>query len=585
MPEPIGYFTFVLHSHLPYVIGHGRWPHGMDWLNEAAAESYIPLWQAFERLARDGRNAGVTLGITPILAEMLAADTFRREFKDYLDNKVLAAQDDLAAFNRMGETHFAGVAQMWLSHYQGLKQAFVQDFNEDLLGAARRLMEQGALEIITSAATHGYLPLLGRDTAVQAQVKQGVATYRRHFGRDPKGFWLPECAYRPRYRWAPPLKEMAAPPVLRKGVEEFLSENGLSYFFIDSHLLKGGKAIGVYKDRFEALERLWSRFAAQFQERPEEPDKSPHQAYLVSSAPETKRPVAIFTRDPQTGLQVWSGEWGYPGDGHYLDFHKKRFPGGLRYWQVTSAKADLADKSPYFPDRTPGRLREQAAHFVSLVTGILADFRQKHGRPGLVVAPYDTELFGHWWFEGPEWLYLVLEGFNQQGQVQLSPGGDLLEEAAPRSVISLPEGSWGEGGYHWIWLNDMNDWTWRHIYPAEQEMEDLARRFADDPDPSLQNLLKQCGRTLFLLEASDWQFLISTLSARDYAELRLVVHHDDFKRLAAMTRQYAEKRHLPPEDWNFFAYCRDRDDIFPDVDPHWWAGVQYPPQESEGGGG
>ena len=581
MAEPLGYFTFVLHSHLPYVIGHGRWPHGMDWLNEAAAESYIPLLQVFNRLQQEGLTSGVTLGITPILAEMLAAATFQEEFKEYLDNKIQAARDDLDTFQRLGDDHFASLAQRWESHYRELRRAFSEDFGEDLLGACRRLMDAGILEVITSAATHGYLPLLGRDTAVQAQVKQGVAAYRRHFGRDPRGFWLPECAYRPRYRWAPPLAGLGGEPVLRKGVEEFLSENGLSYFFIDSHLLKGGRAIGVYKDRFEALERLWERFASQFQERPEEEDKSPYQAYLVSSAPETKRPVAVLTRDPKTGLQVWSGEWGYPGDGNYLDFHKKRFPGGLRYWKVTSAKADLADKEPYYPQWVPARLYEQADHFVSLVCDILADFKQQQGRPGMVVAPYDTELIGHWWSEGPEWLYQVLSRFQRHTQVSLSPGAEILEVAAPRAVISLPEGSWGEGGYHWIWLNEMNDWTWRHIYPAEQEMEEMASLWASDPDPRLQDLLKQCGRSLFLLESSDWQFLISTFSARDYAELRLVVHHDDFKRLADMTRRYAAARELPPEDWNFLHSCRERDDIFPDLDPNWWARLEYPPHETE----
>ena len=579
MSEALGSFTIVLHSHLPYVIGHGRWPHGMDWLNEAAAESYIPLLQVFRRLAAEGKVSGVTLGITPILAEMLAADSFKQEFRDYLHNKIQAAKEDQATFARLGEEHMRSLARWWEDRYTGIRRAFSEEFGEDLLGVCRGLMDAGNLEIITSCATHGYMPLLGRDTAVQAQVKQGVATFRRHFGREPAGFWLPECAYRPRYRWAPPQSGMTdIPPVLRKGVEEFLSENGLSYFFIDSHLLKGGRAIGVYKDRFEALERLWERFAAQYQERPEDTEKSPYLAYLVSSAPESKRPVAVFTRDPETGLQVWSGEWGYPGDGNYLDFHKKRYPGGLRYWRVTSAKADLADKEPYHPEWVTGRLSENADHFIHLVRDILAGFREVQGRPGIVVAPFDTELFGHWWFEGPQWLYMVLSRLAAGGEVRLTSAGEFLKQAAPISVISLPEGSWGEGGYHWIWLNEDNEWTWRHIYPAEREMEDLAGRYCSDPDPRLQGLLKQCGITLFLLESSDWQFLISTFSARDYAELRLVMHHDDFRRLAAMTRSYAEHRDLPVEDWNFLDFCRERDSIFPDVDPRWWARLDYPPE-------
>ena len=175
----------------------------------------------------------------------------------------------------------------------------------------------------------------------------------------------------------------------------------------------------------------------------------------------------------------------------------------------------------------------------------------------------------------------MLRRLQKSPQVSLKSAGSFLEEAAPLSVISLPEGSWGEGGYHWIWLNEDNDWTWRHIYPAEKEMEELAQRWADDPDPRMQDLLKQCGRSLFLLEASDWQFLISTFSARDYAELRLVVHDEDFRRLAAMARQYAADRSLPPEDWNFLEFCRERDAVFPDIDPRWWSRLEYPPSEIE----
>jgi 1,4-alpha-glucan branching enzyme len=281
---------------------------------------------------------------------MLASSSFTGEFTQYLENAIVAAQEDHRTFSRLGEEHLAHLAERWEIHYRQLKEVFCAEYKEDLLGVIRSLMDAEMLEVITSAATHGYLPLLGRDTAVQAQVKQGVVAYRRHFGRDPRGFWLPECAYRPRYRWAPPVPGPWAEPTLRKGVEEFLSEHGIAYFFVDSHLLRGGPAIGAYRDRFHGLERLWQGFVSHYQERPEDLKKSPYQAYRVKSASGNNQPVAVFARDPKTGLQVWSGERGYPGDGAYLDFHKKRFPGGLRYWRVTSANADMADKAPYQPE-------------------------------------------------------------------------------------------------------------------------------------------------------------------------------------------------------------------------------------------
>ncbi|HEQ60707.1 MAG TPA: DUF1957 domain-containing protein, partial [Firmicutes bacterium] len=239
-----GCFALVLHSHLPYVVAHGRWPHGMDWLNEAAAETYLPLLEACRRLVGEGISPRFTIGLTPILCEMLASDTFRSEFRAYLEDKVEAAAIDEKEFSRTGRARLEQLARMWREHYERLREQFEQ-LGGDVVAEFRRLQDEGHIEIITCAATHGYLPLLCEDISIQAQVKTAVQCHRRHFGRAPKGFWLPECAYRPAYRWEPPLPE-GGEARERKGVEEFLSENGIEFFFIDSHLLKGGEAIGVY---------------------------------------------------------------------------------------------------------------------------------------------------------------------------------------------------------------------------------------------------------------------------------------------------------------------------------------------------
>lgn len=570
-----GSFTFVLHSHLPYVLAHGKWPHGTDWLNEAAAECYVPLLDTLNQLVAEGISPKVTLGITPVLAEMLASDAFKEEFKGYLQDKIQRAGQDWEGFQAQGEKHLAGLALFWRRWYEGILGAFTGRYNQDLVGAFRGLQDEGHVEVMTSAATHGYLPLLGTDESVQAQVKQGIAAYRRHFGRSPKGMWLPECAYRPRYKWSRPGTD--APPTLRKGVDEFLSENGLQYFIIDSHLLKGGRAIGVYADRFEALKRLWATFEAQYVPREEEAEKSPYDVYLVSSEPSSKRPVALFTRDPRTGVQVWSGEHGYPGDGWYLEFHKKHMASGLRYWRVTGPKVDLGTKEPYDPGRTEERVRENASHFVATVKEVLGEHYRATGREGVLVAPFDTELFGHWWFEGPRWLYYVLKWIHASPEVQLKSCGEYLEAHAPMQVINLPEGSWGEGGYHWIWLNDWTAWTWRLIYEAEDRMTSIASRWAGLEDPGFQRIAHQMARELLLLESSDWQFLISTWSARDYAEHRAAEHYEKFKRLAAMAEASAAGQGVSKEDVAFLEQCEASDSIFPDVDLRWWARLDYPP--------
>ena len=575
--KKIGSFTFVLHSHLPYVLYHGRWPHGTDWLNEAAAETYIPLLNVFNRLVAEGISPKVTIGLTPVLTEMLASQSFKAEFKAYLGHRLEAAGKDIVEFETLGQPDFVKVARMWQDFYRNIYKNFVERYEQNIVKAFADLQNQGHIEIITCGATHGYFPLLSQDISIQAQVKQAVASHKRHFGKQPKGIWLPECAYRPGYKWSPPVDTGdKTEPYSRKGVEEFLSENRIEYFFIDAHLLKGGKAIGVYLDRFDALQNLWARFSEQYKPLPENKEKTPYKVYWVGSLSKDKMPVAVFTRDPKTGLQVWSGEWGYPGDGNYLDFHKKRFPGGMKYWKVTSAKADMADKEKYVPEAAYERISAHADHFKELIKANLNSHLKASKEPGIVVSPYDAELFGHWWFEGPEWLYSVIKGLHIDGSVDMVTAGEYLDRQKPTEVISLPEGSWGEGGYHWIWLNNMNQWTWKHIYEAEKEMIKLARQYGDKKqDALLQDILKQAARELLILEASDWQFLISTLSAKDYAEARIVRHYEDFKRLAVIARIKGEGKDISTSDRNFLDMCQKRDELFPDIDIAWFKELEF----------
>jgi 1,4-alpha-glucan branching enzyme len=573
----LGSFTFVLHSHLPYVIAHGKWPHGMDWLNEAAAETYVPILNVLNELVAEGYSPKLTIGISPVLCEQLADESFKSEFSSYLDEKLIAAENDIGEFGKHKRELMLRLAHMWKDYYGKIKSDFENTYNRDIVGQFKKLQDEGHIEIMTCAATHGYLPLLSQDTSVQAQVKQAVKSYTRLFGKAPRGIWLPECAYRPRYKWAPPVDtSLGKESYLRKGVEEFLAENHIDYFVVDSALLKGGKAIGVYMDRFEALKTLWSQYEKEYAPREEEIDKTPREAYLVGT--EGKKPVAIFTRDPDTGLQVWSGEWGYPGDGTYLDFHKKHFPGGHRYWKITSAKSDLADKLEYYPDDAQERIPENASHFKDLIKNLLTEYNKKTGRQGIVCAPYDAELFGHWWFEGPQFLKLVLKYVSDDPEIELTTCSRFLEQSKPTQVISIPEGSWGEGGYHYIWLNEWTQWTWKHIYEDEVRMQRLVREFGDTKDEKLINILKQLARELFLLQASDWQFLISTWSARDYAELRLSEHHQNFVRLAEMAEKYGRGEWMDPGEWAFLGDVEARDNLFRDVEYKWFGKLEFPPR-------
>lgn len=552
----------MLHSHLPYVLNHGIWPHGQDWLNEASAETYIPLIRAFQNLEKQGQKHLATIGISPVLAEQLSSPVFKEGFKAYLSRCQESAEDDKKQFKAQGFEHRAELAVMWGNKFKEISDQF-EALGYDLIAEFKRLQDADVIELMTCAATHGYLPLLGTDESVRAQVKLGVQTYEKHFGRKPKGIWLPECAYRPSYKWKHPVgKDQEEWD--RVSIEDVLAENELSYFIVDSPLLKGGKATGPYIDRFPALRQIYERSMRGDDDEPDESrkDLTAHLPYRVgTSDPE----VACFIRDPETTILVWSGEHGYPGDGNYLEFHKKHFPGGLRYWAVTGTNASLGDKVEYFPKTASDRVRENAGHFKETVRHILT--RDTEAMPDakgthIIVSPYDTELFGHWWHEGPEFLERMFEYLAMDKEVVSTTLGKHVGSQSELYPVTLPEGSWGEGNHHYIWLNEWTVWTWELIYEAEREFRDLVAERVDKAEGLEKECLIQAGRELLLLESSDWQFLISTWAARDYAEQRVQVHHERFKSMIAMAQKARKGDPLSEGEREFLELLGREDGIF-----------------------
>jgi len=555
-----GYLNFILHSHIPWVLGYGRWPHGLDWLSEATTESYIPLLNQIVKLINEGYSPHLNIGITPILQEQLQSSDFIVEFEYYLRNKIVASENDIKEFSKGEKNGLLPIAEMWRNYYAKILEDFRTTYDGSIINSLRRLQNQGYIEIITSAATHGYLPLLKYDRSVEAQINCGAKIYKHYFGQESHGIWLPECAYRPSYKWTPPAGNDKT-SYDRKGIDELLSKYNIEYFIIDSHLLKGGKAIGVYLSRFKALRDLWRHFKREFVEIKEDFEKSPYENYLVSSNPHL-RPLIIFTRDPVTALQVWSGELGYPGDSHYLDFHKKRFPGGLKYWRVTNPKIDLASKEIYDLEVVENILKGHARNFVSMVKNIAEKYYKTNHKPALICTPFDTELFGHWWFEGPRWLYYVLKYVEEDTEIALVTGTAAIKKIKSDKVVSLPEGSWGEGGFHYIWLNQWTNWTWQKIYDAEDQFYALYDKYINSPSKMKIRILKQLGRELLLLQSSDWQFLISTQNARDYAEYRFNSHFENFKQLAS----FLEKGKVEKKDISVLNNLEKKDSCFQNMD-------------------
>ena len=574
----LGTFSLVLHSHIPYVLAHGRSPHGTDWLSEAAAETYLPLLDVCHKLIAEGVSPKITLGLTPVLVEQLADESFQDEFSGYLRGKVEAAAANGEQFRQEGNYHLAYLARYWEDWYGKALSDFETVYKRDIVGAFRALQDAGHIEIITSSATHGYSALLAQDTSVQAQVKTGIQAYVRHFGRQPHGYWLPECAYRPRYRWSPSVTvpDIEYEPILRKGTDEFLAENGIRYFFVEGSLLHGGEALGVYADKFGPLQELYKQFQKETVEVRYRPYTTYH-PYLVDSSGELEHPtLAVFGRDAATGKQVWSGEQGYPGDPWYLEFHKKFVRAGekslgLRYWRISEDKADFDAKAPYAPRQAEERTEAHAAHFAGLVKETLA---AQNDPSAIITSVYDTELFGHWWFEGPQFLYHALQAIALDPAITLQTVSEYLDAHPATLPVTLPEGSWGEGGFHYIWLNEQTAWSWKLVYEVEAEISQLARDYG--ANTAAAPILKQAAREALLLMASDWQFCISTGGAKDYSALRLRNHYDNFQALAALTRRAASGEILSVGDWKNIAECQARDSVFPDIEPQWFASLEHP---------
>lgn len=499
--------AIVLHTHLPWVLHHGAWPHGEDWLYEATVHCYLPLAEMLQRRARKGAKDQLTITVSPVLLAQWRHPDFPRKLTEYLESRLKAAE----------EAHDLELARFWRDLFRDRLRLFAA-LDQDVAAAYARLAHEGVIELGTCAATHAYLPLVHDLRSARLELLLAQAYHQRVFGREARGVWLPECAYRPAGPFQHPVTGVFEP--FRPGLETLLEEAGFSWTVMDSHLLLGGKPAPSSAGEAEVSH----------------PPASPS---LYRPARISQSRVAAFFRDPHTSLQVWSREHGYPGEERYLDFHKRHWPSGLKLWRVTHPKADLAAKLPYQPELVEERVDSHAHHFLEVVAGLA------EASGGVVVAPFDTELFGHWWFEGVLFLEKVLEKAETHPLVGTTTLSRELEGVAP-SRLELPEGSWGDGGDHRVWVNRETEHFWHTLAALEpRAWEALARGVGQDGIRSLQ------AHELLLLLASDWPFLVTTQAARDYAERRFAVHA---QRLEALLSGQAGS--LPP--W------AAEDAVFPD---------------------
>jgi 1,4-alpha-glucan branching enzyme len=516
-----GLLALVLHAHLPYVRHPEHRVHLEEsWLFEAVTATYLPLLEVFRGLVRDGARFRLTMTLSPPLLEMLADDLLKTRTAAYLDRLLELGEEERA--RHATNPTFLPLAEFYAERFGRLKQLY-DALSGDLIGAFQKLEDDGVLEIATVGATHAYQPTLRKEETRRAQIRLAVATHHRHFGRWPGGIWLPECGYSP-------------------GVESQLAEAGLRYFFTDAHGLLYG--------------------------RPRPPEGAPVL---------TRAGVAAFGRDQESGKQVWSSREGYPGDPNYRDFYRDvgfdlplekvrqyihpdgiRQHTGYKYYRVTGP-VELAHKEVYVPSRAAETAATHAGHFLLHRTAQVRGLGERMDRPPLVVAPYDAELYGHWWFEGPQFLdFLVRKIHFDQDAIELVTPSDYLARYPKNAVTELCPSSWGEGGYSNVWIDGTNDWIYRHQHRAEIRMGELAERYSGGATPLEERALNQAARELMLLLSSDWAFILKTQTATGYALSRIKAHVARFRRL---DRELCDNR--IDEAW--LGNLEGRDRIFPDM--------------------
>jgi 1,4-alpha-glucan branching enzyme len=523
-----GYLCLVLHAHLPFV-RHPEEENFLEenWLYEAITETYIPLIQVFEKLVEDHVDFRVTMSLTPTLASMLQDELLQNRYIRHINKLIELAEKEV---QRTGyDPKYHSLALMYYGKFTEARDIFVDRYKKDLVSAFKKFQDLGYLEILASCATHGFLPILSVNPSdAQAQVKVGVDHYKKTFGRDPLGFWLPECGYTP-------------------GVDNFLAEAGIKYFFVDSH--------GIINA-----------------------DPAPrHSVYAPLYCPSG---VAAFGRDSESSKQVWSSKEGYPGDPDYREYYRDigheleydyikpyihpigfRINTGLKYWRITG---NTDYKEPYVPEWAKEKAAMHAGNFMFNREKQIEHVAYHMDRKPMIISPYDAELFGHWWFEGPMWIdFLIRKIAYDQNTIKLATPSDYLKEY-PVNQMSVPSiSTWGYKGYNEVWLEGSNDWIYRHLHVAGERMQELAEKFSNCMEKGKNDLarraLNQAARELLLAQASDWPFIMKTGTMVEYAQKRVKLHINRF------THIYRDML-AGSVDREWLETVESRDNIFSDMD-------------------
>ncbi|HLC16189.1 MAG TPA: 1,4-alpha-glucan branching protein domain-containing protein [Thermodesulfovibrionia bacterium] len=518
----------MLHGHLPFV-RHPEYgdPFEERWLFEAIIECYLPLLGMLDNLERDNIRCRFTMSLTPPLISMLKDSFLQQRFLNHLNRLIELAEKEVHRTRNMLKLH--DTACKYSELFQKHKTTFVQRYKMDIAAGFLEYLKKGHIEITTCCATHGFLPLLGfHRQSVFTQITEAVKHHEYYLGYKPQGIWLAECGYNPQD-------------------ESILQHAGLKYFFVESHGLTKAVPQPVYKTYG--------------------PVRTPCQLY-------------VFARDRESAEEVWSAQVGYPGDGNYREYYRDigydldmdyiapyihesgvRINTGIKYYKVTAAGVDSADKEPYSFEMAQARTKVHAEDFLKKRIRQILTVRHILGIKPLVVSPYDMELYGHWWYEGPKFLENLFRAFSRQSVVLPVTATEYLESSPSPVEVSRPyPSSWGMNGYNEYWLNEKNHWMWKHLHVAAMRMKDFARQYERcHADSTVERILNQALRELLLAQSSDWPFILSSQTTTVYAANRTAEHLSRFHQLCDQLKEKNINKRL-------LIHLENKNNIFPLID-------------------
>lgn len=475
-PTAPGMFTFVLHTHLPWLAHHGRWPVGEEWLYQSWAASYLPLMRVLRTLAAEGRRSVLTLGMTPVVTAQLDDPYCLDGMAHWVANWQLRAREaGLRAPHGADDAPFATPEAMrafgareYTEAGRALEEMEVlwRHGGSPLL---RQLIDAGTIELLGGPLAHPFQPLLNPRLREFA-LREGLADAGQRFAHTPRGIWAPECAYAP-------------------GMEAGYAAAGVTHFMVDGPSLHGDTALG---------------------------------------RPVADSDVIAFGRDLQVSYRVWSPKSGYPGHASYRDFHTFDHVTGLKPARVTGRAVPSEAKAPYDPDRADAAINQHVDDFVAVVRQRLSTESARIGRPAHVIAAFDTELFGHWWYEGPVWLERVLRALPEAG-VRVGTLSDAVAEGYVGDAVELPPSSWGSGKDWQVWSGEqVGDFVTLNTEVVDAALSTVDKALAQNvavgaPTPR-DVVADQILREALLTVSSDWPFMVSKDTAADYARYRAHLH-------------------------------------------------------------